>query len=825
MKIAPAALAAMLLASASASATPIGKVLSLLPARAAVADNDECEATLRIATAQGTLSITPVTADIFKVTTTPAAGDIPSLPSQSAVLASQCPQVNMITSPTHITLLTPTTRLTVDRATGLVSFYNADGELLISESEGVDNSNRELRRASFLNPGAGDIFYGAGERGHSFRLNGDTLQMYNRPTYGYGAGDPRISQMNITVPYFASSRGYGILFDDHSKARLILADDIAYESESPASPLSYYFINGNGSLAGATAGLLSLTGRQELPPFWTMGYITSKYGYHNQQEALGAIDSLKTRGYPVDGIVLDLYWYGVEHDMGRLAWDSVQWPDHRMMLDSLRRQGVNLVAITQPYFNKKGAIDNYNYLVERGMTVRDEEGANHDINTWVGEAGMIDVSNPEAREWYWNRYKSLTDDGITGWWGDLGEPEVHPSTIRHHNGMAADQYHNVYGNEWSRIIYEGFKQQYPDRRLMLMMRGGTAGLQRYSVFPWSGDVGRTWEGLQAQVPIMLNTGLSGLAYMSSDIGGFAVDHKNPTDPELYVRWLQMGAFTPTLRTHAQLKPEPYHYPEQEKILKKFIRARYEWLPYNYTLAFENASYGYPLVRPLNFRGDNPEEKYANVTDEYLWGDDLLIAPVMTRGARSRKVLFPAGTWIDLNNDRLSYRGGSTATVKAPLDVLPMFVRQGAFIPRYTLPIENVGQYDLSTLTVDYYPAPEATDYVLFDDDRLSPSSLTDDAYLLTTFRGQRLDDGSIEVSVSSDKNPSILDWMPNLRTITLQVKCLTKAPGEVLMAEGEVEENPEYTTLPAADWSYDAKTRTATIRVPFTGRPLLYLLR
>ena len=200
--------------------------------------------------------------------------------------------------------------------------------------------------------------------------------------------------------------------------------------------------------------------------------------------------------------------------MGRLDWDRKKWPEPRKMLSTLKDEGVNLVAITQPYINKKGAIDNYNYLVEHGMTVRDADGNNHDVTTWVGDAGMFDVSNPQTRQWYWNRYKELTDDGISGWWGDLGEPEVHPSTIRHYNGQTAEQYHNVFGNEWCRIIYDGFKEVYPERRLLLLMRGGTAGLQRYNVFPWTTDVSRTWGGLEPQVKLMLNSGLSGLGYRS-----------------------------------------------------------------------------------------------------------------------------------------------------------------------------------------------------------------------------------------------------------------------------------------------------------------------
>lgn len=526
------------------------------------------------------------------------------------------------------------------------------------------------------------------------------------------------------------------------------------------------------------------------------------------------IDTLKTRGYPVDGVVLDLYWYGVETDMGRLDWDKAKWPAPKGMLSTLKDKGVNLVAITQPYINKKGAIDNYNYLVEHGMTVRDAEGNNHDVTTWVGDAGMFDVSNPATRRWYWNRYKALTDDGVAAWWGDLGEPEVHPATIRHHNGQTAEQYHNVYGNEWSRIIYDGFKQEYPDRRLMLLMRGGTAGLQRYNVFPWTTDVSRSWGGFAPQVKLMLNSGLSGLGYMSSDIGGFAVDPEHPTDPELYVRWLEMGAFTPMLRTHAQLKPEPYHYPEVEPISKKFIKMRYEWLPYNYTLAYENAAKGWPLARPLDFHGENPGEKYASVEDEYLWGDNVLVAPVMTKGARSRKVLFPAGEWVNYNNTSLSYRGGSTSTVSAPLDQLPMFVRKGAFIPLYTLPVENVGQYDPAHLTVEYYPSTRESLYVLYDDDRTSPTSLTDDNYMLTTFTG-RSDAAGTVITVECDKDPNLIDWMPASRNMTFRIECQTRSPRSV-----SVETEGVTTPLAKGTWKYDPKGRTVSVTVPFTGKPL-----
>ena len=765
-----------------------------------------------------TITVQPLTNDIFRITTSPKGKTLNYRESQSAILKpSDDVKVTTDKSWETYTFSTPTTTVSIDRKTGAVTFLDANGKTLLSEIGGVDNSGN-VKTVTFI----GDprqCFFGGGERGHKLDLNGELLTMYNRQNYGYTAGDQRISQMGISVPYVVSDKGYGILFDDYNEALLVLGDTIKYESDTP-NPLSYYFINGNHTIAGTTEGYTQLTGRQDLPPFWSLGYITSKYGYHNQDEAVGAIDSLKTRGYPVDGIVLDLYWYGVETDMGRLEWDKTQWPDHKKMLSDLKEKGVNMVLISQPYINKKGAIDNYNYLSGKGMLVKDSLGNTHDVTTWVGDAGMFDVSNPDTREWLWNRLKGLTEEGVAGWWGDLGEPEVHPRSIVHANGETAAQYHNVYGNEWSRIIYEGLRKDFPDMRPLLMMRGGTAGLQRYSVFPWTTDVSRSWGGFQPQVNLMLSSGLSGLAYMSSDLGGFAVDPAHPRDEELYVRWVQAGAFTPSMRTHAQQQPEPYHYPQSESIIKKFVKMRYEWLPYNYTLAYDNSSKGWPLARPLNFNGENPEDRFSLITDEYMWGDEVLVAPVMEPGLNSRPILFPRGKWYDWYNPTVSYvspEGDLVAEVPAPLDKLPLFVKAGSFIPQYEKQIENVTQYDPQLLTVVYFPGANKSEYTLFDDDRKSPTSLSDGAYQLTTFTGQQTGkDIKISLATNGGKYPG----MPTTRLMTFKVVDVDK-PSNVTLSNGSpMGEYGSPKMIRQYGWSYDAQTRTLTLRFPWTYQPL-----
>lgn len=755
-----------------------------------------------------TVTVTPVTDNIIKVTnltkgeTAPVTPTSVLKPVKVDYKTSTLGGVTTLTTPGGIVARISDTTGEVDITAGANRAVSDDGLRTLA------GGKRQIKLSTM----GGGSFYGAGERGYSFNLAGDTLVMYNKQNYGYTAGEPRIKQMNITMPLFLSSNGYAVVFDDFAAAEMVMGNPIVYTSESK-SPISYYFINGAGSLADVTRELSSLTGRQELPPFWSMGYITSKYGYHNQKETTGAIDSLKRGGYPVDGIVLDLYWYGKEQDMGRLAWDAEQWPDHKKMLSDLKKEGVNTIIISQPYILRNAhGLENYNELASKGMLVKDSLGAPQEVVIWVGEGGMFDMANPDTRAWLRDRYKQLTLEGVGGWWGDLGEPEVHPETGRHANGLTAREYHNLYGNDWSGIIYNLFKEEFPDTRLMTMMRGGTTGLQRYSVFPWSTDVSRSWGGLKPQITIMLNAGLSGLGYMSHDVGGFAIDPEHPYDPELYVRWLQLGTFSPILRTHAQNTAEPYHYPDQQSIILPLIKERYRWLPYNYTLAYENASQGLPLVRPLNFHTPG-SSKYDDIADEYLWGRDMLVAPVLTQGATEREIVFPDGLWVDYNKPTRIYHGGDTITYPAPLEVLPLFVRAGSFIPQATYDMENTGDYRTDSYTINYYPYLGKSEYVMYEDDRKSTSSLTDNAYSLITFTGDATMEGINITATAKGTYPGA----PEAKNLTFVVHLINGNPSEVLVNGKK---------LSGKNWKYDSSTATLTFSTRWaTSSPLAVEIR
>lgn len=752
-----------------------------------------------VTTPQGRkVSVEAVTPDIIRVTNTAPCEKLnPFLQSPAgdeAVDVSRRGDISTFTTSTGVTVR-------VDAATGGVDI-NAGGRRALSDG-GVREMAGGKRRMELSVMGGGS-FYGAGERGYSFNLAGDTLVMYNKQNYGYTASEPRIKQMNITMPLFLSSDGYAVVFDDYAAAEMVMSDPIVYITESKA-PVSYYFVNSAGSLASLTSTLTTLTGRQDLPPLWSLGYITSKYGYRTQAETTGVIDTLKRQGYPVDGVVLDLYWYGKEQDMGRLAWDPDQWPDHRKMLADLRKEGVNTVIISQPYVLRNGkALDNYNELTRQQLLLRDTLGGQQEVTIWVGEGGMFDVANPKTRAWLRERYRDLTLDGVGGWWGDLGEPEVHPESGLHANGQTTREYHNRYGNDWSKIIYDLYREDFPDTRLMTMMRGGTTGLQQYSVFPWSTDVSRTWGGLKPQINIMLNSGLSGLGYMSHDVGGFAITDK-PYDPELYVRWLQLGTFSPVLRTHSQQEAEPYKYPAQQDIILPLIKERYRWLPYNYTLAYENASQGLPLVRPLNFYTPG-SKKYDDIDDEYLWGRDVLVAPVLEQGARERKVVFPEGLWADYRDPSKLYRGGDTITYAAPLDVLPLFVRAGSFIPLADYAMENTGDYRTDRYTVNYYPYLGKSEFVMYEDNPLSTTSLSKDEYSLITFKGDA-EMHRIEIEVSAKGTYPGAKSDKELRFV---IHLFDGKPGSVTV-DGRK----------AKGWKYDEALSTLTLNTRWnTAKPL-----
>ncbi len=557
----------------------------------------------------------------------------------------------------------------------------------------------------------GESFYGLGERAVN-TLAGHRFQLFNRPHYGYEKG---ALNLNFSVPLLLSSKKYLLFFDNPQKGYVDLGNtekDIM-EWGAIGGVMKYFFIAGD-NFGDIYKKYGELTGTQPLPPLWALGNLQSRMGYRSQQETDSIVNLMKKKNFPLDAVILDFYWFGdsIKGTMGRLDWYKPNWPHPEKMIENFKKEGVKTVLITEPYV--LDTLKNFKIGDSLGIFATDSNGKTY-VNRefYFGDGALIDIFKPVAQQWFWSKYQKQIKIGVAGWWGDLGEPESHPADIYHVNGKAFEV-HNIYAHYWNKMLFENYRKYYPARRLFNLNRAGYAGSQRYSVFPWTGDVSRSWGGLQAQIPLMIHMSLSGMPFVHSDAGGFAQGKK---DDELYTRWLQMSCFSPVLRPHGSGIPsEPVFFNgTTQNIVRNFIELRYSLLPYIYTAAWKAHTEGKPVVRPLFF--DFPDDSVCyGIFDEYLWGDDFLVCPVTKPGQKKAVIYLPRGLWYDLWTNR-TYEGGRYVTVKLTLDKIPLFVKAGAFIP-VSKTVESTDYYTTKELTVRFYPpaGKDIVQCVMYDDD-------------------------------------------------------------------------------------------------------------
>lgn len=589
-----------------------------------------------------------------------------------------------------------------------ISYYKK-GELLLTEKLGYFKRKHEpLEKVKGnivydsteviqFNINSTEKLYGGGARVLGMNRRGNRLALYNRADYGY---ETRSELMNFTIPIVISSQKYMVHFDNAPIGYLDLDSkkENVLEYETISGRKTYQVIVGN-TWEDLIYNYTELTGRQPLPPRWALGNFSSRFGYHSEAEARRTIQKFQDEKIPVDAIILDLYWFGKELQgtMGNLEVYRDSFPTFEKMVDDFNKMGIKTIPITEPFIlttSKK-----WQEAVDKKILATDSVGKPFTYDFYFGNTGIIDIFKLSGKNWFWNIYKELANKGVGGVWGDLGEPEVFPAAART-SGGTADEVHNIYGHNWAKLVFEGYQNDFPSQRPFILMRSGYSASQRYGMIPWSGDVNRTWGGLSGQVEISLQMGMQGLAYMHSDLGGFAGAN---LDDELYVRWLQYGVFNPIFRPHAQsdVASEPIFRSDWAKNLaKQAIELRYQMLPYNYSLAFENSQSGKPLMRPLFF--EEPEnEALLTKSDGYLWGKDFLIYPILEAKQSSKEVYFPKnGNWTDIHSTK-KYFGGSTEKINVVSTHIPTFVRNGVLIPM-TKVVQTTSNYSNSNLDLHYY---------------------------------------------------------------------------------------------------------------------------
>ena len=576
--------------------------------------------------------------------------------------------------------------------------------------------------ASFASP-KDEHYYGLGQnqegyldrRGHVVRCAHD----YNAP-----------GGQSVCVPFVVTNKGYGLLWDNPGRTTVSFGfNDSVHWSSDVGQRVSFFVIAGK-TYDEIYSGYSLLTGDTPMLPKSAYGYIQCKQRYTSQAELMAVAKGYRDRHLPADVLVIDWFHYT---KMGEMDLDPAQWPDPVAMNRELHAMNFHTMISVWPRFVPEDRY--YKTVLDHGWFEHLADGTPTNGLPYDKAGSDIDTTNPEAARWYWDIVReNYVSKGFDAFWADETEPDLPPNGSYWHIGPGT-QFFNVYPLFHTAALYDGFRKNEPRRRALILSRDAYLGAQRNGAFFWSSDIYPTWDTLKRQIPTGLDFTASGLAYWSNDTGGWQYLPKehhsahtpllDPSDargnvggyddyPELYTRWFQYATFLPIFRTHGSRPAnEVWSYGSQaEPILEKYLRLRYQLMPYIYSLAYQTWLTGAPFMRalPLDFPGD---ANVADLRDEYMLGPAFLVAPVTEQGATSRQVYLPAGSdWYNYwTNERT--KGGQSITVAAPIDTIPLFVRAGSIVP-LGVPVESTHQ----TQAIDrvrIYSGADAT-FTLFSDD-------------------------------------------------------------------------------------------------------------
>jgi len=566
--------------------------------------------------------------------------------------------------------------------------------------------------------GAGERLLGLGQDNR----NGGRLD--RRGTVRELWAGQQINSGNVTAEYpvplllslGADGTAYGVFFDNVHRLRFDLgaAQPDTLRLDADGGEIDLYVIAGP-KLTDVLERYTRLTGRPPLPPLWALGYWQSKCSYYDWRALDEAYGQLHARGFPVDAMVIDYDWPEVANNFRWAARWSAPGVAPADRVSDYARRGVRIVmSQTGPMMREESPT----FAAGWAAGIFATDGKGHPIECGYYGGKLIDFTSPKLEHWLWPQVAPRIAEGVAGWWLDLTEPEGEPPQAVYHGGRPAE-IHNQFSQLCTRS-FEGVQlRERPDQRPFILTRCGSAGSQRYHAAFWTGDIYSDYATLRAHPPEMLSSALSGLAWWTNDTGGFMEGYyKNDqmgAHARLYERWMQFSAFCPITRAHkAGGLPEPYQFgPAVEQSTRHYLQQRYRLLPYIYSHAWEASRTGVPLVRALALEFQDDAASVAAPGDEYLFGRDLLVAPVLHEGVTNRRVYFPPGRWFDWDTG-VEYAGGCEWVVAAPQNRIPVAVRAGAIIP-LAPDMLSTGEKPWDPLTLEIFPAARS-EFTLYRDD-------------------------------------------------------------------------------------------------------------
>ncbi|MCM4165207.1 MULTISPECIES: glycoside hydrolase family 31 protein [unclassified Arenibacter] len=552
-----------------------------------------------------------------------------------------------------------------------------------------------------------ESFYGLGDKATHSNLKGKRVSNWVTDQYAYGKDQDPLYK---AIPFFIglhNNKSYGIFFDNTFRTNF----DFAHERRNVTSfwadggEMNYYFIYGP-QMSQVVKAYTNLTGTPELPPMWAMGYHQSKWSYYPESNVRAIAKNFRKMRIPCDAIYLDIdYMDGFRC----FTWDRSRFPNPKKMISDLEEKGFKTVVMIDPGIKIDKDYWVYQEAIENDYFCKRADGAFMKGKVWPGECNFPDFTNPKVREWWAELYKEMMSEiGVHAVWNDMNEPAVMevptktaPLDTRHdYDGHPCShrKAHNVYGMQMVRATYEGIKKYVYPKRPFVITRAAFAGTQRFSS-TWTGDNVATWEHLWIANVQAQRMCMSGYSFVGSDIGGFA----EQPNGELFARWIQLGVFHPFCRVHSSGDhgdQEPWSFDDEvTNIVRKFIELRYQLLPYLYTMFYRYSKEGVPMLKPL-VHFDQEDHQTHFRTDEFIFGEQILICPVHEPNAQGRRMYLPRGTWYNYWTNE-AVVGGMEKWVVAGLDKIPIFIKEGAMIPKY--PVQQyVGELEIKELVLDVY---------------------------------------------------------------------------------------------------------------------------
>lgn len=581
----------------------------------------------------------------------------------------------------------------VDKNTTEISFKDLDGNIINEDFQPSFKDEKGNVYISKVNDCL--AYYGLGEKGGDLNKKGCYTENFN-------TDDPETNDDSITyyktIPFYVALKEeatYGIFFDNSFRSYFDMGkergDRIFFGAIG--GQIQYYFIPGK-NIKEVVKNYTALTGRMEMPPLWSLGYQQCRFSYFSQEEVRELVKTFEEKDIPLDVVYLDIdYMDGFRV----MTFKTPNFDDAAGLISDLKEKGIRTITIIDPGVKVDEEYDVFKRGKEGNHFTKKLDGEMFIGAVWPGDSAFPDFSNKECREWWKSELKKfISEHGMDGIWNDMNEPCVFNNdhktmleTCLHNsdNGVIEHkEFHNRYGFEMSRCSKEAQEELHPNERGFSMTRATYAGGQRYSSV-WTGDNMSLWSQMRMSISMNTNLGISGFSFIGNDVSGFGLD----SSEELFIRWMEMGPFIPIFRNHSNMytrRQEPWAFgPRAEKIAKKSIELRYELLPYIYDLYYISHKEGLPIFRPMIMEYEK-DMNLLNMREQFMLGENMIVAPVLYEGERSKTVYLPKGSWFNYFT-REKLQGGKWYKLPCELDEILVFVKEGSIIPTYNKKFRNV----------------------------------------------------------------------------------------------------------------------------------------